>query len=119
MDYLIDKIENYSNEELKRLYLEMPKYVQMKIKKKAFVQNQKQTLIGYYLLRKLLFKNYQMSIFPELTENPFGKPYFKDTNIFFNISHSNNLVACAVSTQNIGIDIEKVAPKKAKLFDFV
>lgn len=37
-----------------------------------------------------------------------GKPYAVNANVFFSISHSANTVVCAVSENEIGIDIEKV-----------
>lgn len=40
-----------------------------------------------------------------LSEN--GKPYFKDSKIFFNYSHSKNYIACAISQHEVGIDIEE------------
>ena len=36
-----------------------------------------------------------------------GKPYFKDSKIFFNYSHSKNYIACAISQHEVGIDIEE------------
>lgn len=38
----------------------------------------------------------------------YGKPYFKDKQNYFNISHAGDIVICAFSeNQNLGIDIEK------------
>ena len=37
-----------------------------------------------------------------------GKPYIKDKDIYFNLSHSENTVMCAVSDMEIGCDVEKV-----------
>ena len=37
-----------------------------------------------------------------------GKPFAENVDAFFNISHSGNLVVCAVSDKEIGIDIEKI-----------
>lgn len=38
-----------------------------------------------------------------------GKPYLvKYGNIHFNLSHSGDYVACAISDQNVGIDIQKM-----------
>ncbi|MGN0181989.1 MAG: 4'-phosphopantetheinyl transferase family protein [Candidatus Ornithomonoglobus sp.] len=37
-----------------------------------------------------------------------GKPYIRDKNIFFNLSHSEDTVMCAVSEREIGADVEKV-----------
>lgn len=37
-----------------------------------------------------------------------GKPYLSDyPQIYFSLSHSGNLVACAVSEQEIGLDVQK------------
>lgn len=41
-----------------------------------------------------------------VTEN--GKPFAKEIDVQFNISHSGDFVVCAVSDKEIGIDIEKI-----------
>lgn len=46
-----------------------------------------------------------------------GKPYFKDSKVKFNISHSRGYVACAVSIdEEVGVDIEatKLTNEKAQ-----
>lgn len=49
-----------------------------------------------------------------------GKPYFDNTPLFFNLSHSGEYVLCAVSRQEVGADIQKIQPtdvmKLAKRF---
>ena len=37
-----------------------------------------------------------------------GKPYFEDSNIKFNISHSGNLVVCGISKNVLGIDLQQI-----------
>lgn len=37
-----------------------------------------------------------------------GKPYIKESNLYFNLSHSNDYAACVVSKFQVGIDIEKI-----------
>lgn len=45
----------------------------------------------------------------EIKRNKYGKPYFGNVeNIHFNISHSNEWVACVISNCPCGIDIEKI-----------
>lgn len=49
--------------------------------------------------------------------NEFGKPYFKDSDLRFNVSHSNGLVACALSQgEELGLDLEasEIPPARAK-----
>ncbi|MBQ1550631.1 MAG: hypothetical protein IIZ67_00885 [Bacilli bacterium] len=36
-----------------------------------------------------------------------GKPYFKNSNIYFNYSHSKNYIACVISNYEVGIDLEE------------
>lgn len=45
----------------------------------------------------------------EFYKNENGKPFFKNIEeIFFNISHSENMFACAVSKKRVGIDVQKI-----------
>ena len=37
-----------------------------------------------------------------------GKPYIKNTDIHFNISHSGDYAVCAISDCEVGIDIQKI-----------
>ena len=49
--------------------------------------------------------------------NDDGKPYFKNSDIRFNVSHSHGYAACAVSDEgDVGIDIEAstVSPERAQ-----
>ena len=46
----------------------------------------------------------------------YGKPYLLDApDIYFNISHSGELVLCAISSQEIGCDVEKVSDRNWKV----
>ncbi|WP_097006049.1 4'-phosphopantetheinyl transferase family protein [Lacrimispora amygdalina] len=71
------------------------------------------TVCGEMLLRYGLSKRSGSAI-PEtplqFTYNPYGKPILPDyPDVSFNISHSGDLVACAVSDSDIGIDIEQIS----------
>ena len=66
----------------------------------------KESKVGYLLLKYALkekgldLKKYDISY------NINGKPYIKDINYHFNISHSNNLVCLIIDDNECGIDIE-------------
>ena len=47
-------------------------------------------------------------------KNAFGKPYAENLPVYFSISHSADVVVCAVSDKEIGIDIEKIKPFNIK-----
>ncbi|NCB91292.1 MAG: 4'-phosphopantetheinyl transferase superfamily protein [Clostridia bacterium] len=69
-----------------------------------------QTRCGRELLSQLVWEMYQISLKAE--EEPIqvgvsGKPYLREhEDIFFNISHSGEYVACVVADVPVGIDIQ-------------
>lgn len=71
-----------------------------------------ETICGRVLLLELTNAN------DEITYNENGKPYFKNSNTYFSISHSGDYVICAISKNEIGIDIQKVKdmPKSKLIF---
>lgn len=48
----------------------------------------------------------------ELQFNEYGKPYFKNSDIFFNTSHSGTKVMCIASTREVGCDIQEMKEVK-------
>ena len=42
-----------------------------------------------------------------LVYGPHGKPFLKGNPFYFNLSHSGGIVACAVQTCEVGLDVEK------------
>ena len=63
-----------------------------------------------------ILKDYQVK--EELQMDKFGKPYFVNSKIHFNISHSGNFVVMAVSDWNIGIDVQRLKTYGAYLAFF-
>lgn len=51
----------------------------------------------------------------EFNYNEYGKPYLKDINLYFSLSHSNGIVALTVSKEEIGLDIELIKDVKDNL----
>ncbi|WP_243525754.1 4'-phosphopantetheinyl transferase superfamily protein [Bacillus pseudomycoides] len=75
--------------------------------------DQLRSFLGRLLLVYMLRKKALISSIGEvcILKNSSGKPYIKERpNIQFNISHSGQWVTCAVSNQNVGIDIEEIKP---------
>ncbi|MBO4667461.1 MAG: 4'-phosphopantetheinyl transferase superfamily protein [Bacilli bacterium] len=48
----------------------------------------------------------------DLSYNEYGKPFINGSPLYFNVSHSSLLLAIAISTKDVGIDIEKVKERK-------
>lgn len=64
-----------------------------------------ETLQSKYILNCML--NYFGIQESPIYRTKLGKPYFKNINVFFNYSHSDNYIACAISNYDVGIDIEE------------
>ncbi|MBE5757183.1 MAG: hypothetical protein E7342_05205 [Clostridiales bacterium] len=61
----------------------------------------------------ILDKYYNLQITDkDLKKTEFGKLYIENNPIYFNISHSQNVVAIAISNENVGVDVEVIKDKK-------
>ncbi len=72
-------------------------------------------ILSDYLCRKAVSEFCDIS--PEkivFLKNKYGKPFAKNLSVHFSASHSGDLVICAVSDKEIGIDIEKIKPCNPK-----
>lgn len=104
---LTTDISKYSNIDKKRLE---------KIKKSNNTLFIKEQLGSSILLNDILENNYFLN--PKEIEyiyNESGKPYLKDKNLYFSLSHSNGIVALTVSKEEVGLDIELIKPVKDAL----
>lgn len=56
------------------------------------------------LLTKVLQENYIAN--KEIIYNAYGKPYLKNNELYFNISHDKNITVLVTSDKEIGVDLE-------------
>lgn len=75
------------------------------VNKKDLLVNNTETEQARFVLKKML--GYFDLNMPEIDVSLTSKPFFKDSKIFFNYSHSKNYIACAISLSEVGIDIEE------------
>ena len=98
------------------LYDNIDKLRLEKIKKSSNVLFKKEQLGSSLLLNDILENYFFMDITKvEYIYNEYGKPYIKDSNLYFSLSHSNGVIALAVSKEEIGIDIELIKDVKDNL----
>lgn len=72
------------------------------------------------LLDLALRREYGMEKAPETARRTGGKPWFPSCpHIYFNISHSERLVLCAVGEVPLGVDIQTVRPRREGLPRYV
>lgn len=102
---------------------DLPKFsedYQEKIKRYRRWQDVQLSLLGRILLFKGIEEIYKQKPHDKVIKNTkYNKPYFEDDLIQFNISHSGDIVVCALSDEHeIGIDIEIVTDIEIDDFKF-
>ncbi|AUP80253.1 4'-phosphopantetheinyl transferase family protein [Flavivirga eckloniae] len=93
---------------MKEVLPDFPIAFQKRIKRYKNWKEAQLSLLGRVLLNyglKGLNKNLSNQ---EISYTLYGKPYFDNESIRFNISHSGDIVVCAIAVEDIGIDVEIV-----------
>lgn len=64
--------------------------------------------LSWLFLKEIVLKEYNLNVDElNLSYNEYNKPLFKE--FFFNISHSNNVIAIGISNKEIGVDVQLVS----------
>jgi len=76
--------------------------------------------MAYALLSYALNETYGINCLPKIQRYAYGKPYFPAlSQICFNLTHCNGMVACILSRWEAGIDAEQRRPVKEALIQKV
>jgi 4'-phosphopantetheinyl transferase len=108
--YFIELNEDKKYEEYKQYISLLPLAKQQQIDKFRYDIDKKLSLIADLFIRFLICQNLNLHN-KEISfeKNSFGKPYLLGNAEFhFNISHTRNAVAIGISSNPIGVDIEKI-----------
>jgi len=106
MKLLIENIKKYNKINYIFFLFQIKKEKKIKIKKLLKKEDKQRSILGEKLLiegLKYYNINYKKN---NITTNEYGKPYIN--GIYYNISHKNDYVICALDKNEIGIDIEKI-----------
>lgn len=120
---MIHLFYTYLNESQHQVLLEkytssFPREFQERLLKFRRWQDQQASLLGRVLLENGMRQLYQYQL-PEISFGKYGKPFFKQSDIQFNISHSHHLVVCGITKNSrIGIDVEYQKPINIQDFKF-
>lgn len=107
MVFNICRVDEISTEEISNLEKELSKEQLNYISNKPSAKR-RQSLTARVLLYKLIQEYYPDIDLSNLTFNERGKPSIVDNdNLYLSITHSNDMVGCAISEKPIGIDVEK------------
>ncbi len=98
-----------SNLDLSESYELLPESRKRKVDNFRFDRDKKLSAGAYLILDKMLEEeNITKPIFKT---HKYGKAYISNyKNIYFNLSHSSKIVACAISDREVGIDVELIDP---------
>ena len=104
-------IRSLTNDEYTQWYSLMSEDKQQRVDRFRFADDRKRTVAGEMLARNAIAE--WCSVDPKSIKFAIGehrKPYAVDLDVEFNISHSGDMVVCAVDDYPVGIDIEQIRP---------
>lgn len=104
-------INDCTDEQYEYWYNLMSENKKSRVDKYRFDDAKKRTVFGEMLARKAIADLCKVDIQTvEIEAQKNQKPYAKGIDVHFSISHSKDVVVCAVSDKPIGIDVEKIRP---------
>jgi len=116
MLYIFDELESLKDDFLERCEPLLSIQRLEKVKKFKNKDSKIQSAAVFLLLRFALYHEFDIDEAPEFVYNDNGKPSLKDyPEIHFNLSHCKTAVACALSNEEVGVDIQDVKPVKDNL----
>lgn len=75
---------------------------------------------AWALLTRLLEERFGLDRLPRVARTEAGKPWFPELpRLFFNLSHSGGLILCGVGRAPLGVDIERLRPRRPGLARYV
>lgn len=111
MKWLKYDIRELSDEEYEKWYSLMSEDKQQRVDRFRFMDDKKRTIVGEMLARKAIVEWCHVSEENiQFGKSEYGKPFAIGFDVEFNISHSGDIVVCAVDKKPIGIDIEHIRP---------
>lgn len=113
--FLSSKHDNISLNKIDKIIDIMPKERILKYNKLIKNESKINCFLGYFLLLYALKKNKITNNAQSFKYSQNKKPKLAFTNkISFNISHTKNLVALAISKKSVGLDVETINKDKIK-----
>lgn len=113
--YVDDDLQRFSAGEIESLISGFPRQRRERLLGYSNLEARRQGALAYLLLCKALRELYRLEA-PDFAFTEHGKPYLPDhPDIHFNLSHCRTAVACALSPEPIGVDIESIRTAKEAL----
>jgi len=118
---LYTRIDQEIEAEIWNYYLGLlPQKMQDSVMKYHRWEDRQNTLFGKLLVFVSYYMVYNECLdFNKYLRDSYGKPFIKNINFEFNISHSSNMVVCVFSKEQVGIDIEEIRKMDFENFNSV
>ncbi|NMC57039.1 MAG: 4'-phosphopantetheinyl transferase superfamily protein [Eubacteriaceae bacterium] len=113
--YLFDDMHNADINYLLNYIDKMPKQRAAQAQKYTHIRDKAICVLSFMLLKYGLNEIGLKTDNIEFIYKNNGKPYIKNENVFFNISHKDDVIICGLSDSECGADIEKIKPYKQNL----
>ena len=114
--YVADISKVQDAQKIKELYDGLPKWRRQKVDKIKMNEDKLRSICAYRLLETVLRKEQICLAAEEMDYGENGKPYLKNrADMHFGLSHSGERVMCAVSSAEVGCDVEKIKAPNLKV----
>lgn len=107
--YCFDEIDRIDETVYGKLSDYCSKERREKTKRYRFMKDRVQSIFSYFLLKIAVYEEYGLKTLPTWGIDSNHKPIFlEQSDIYFNLSHCINAVACCVSNYEVGVDIQEI-----------
>lgn len=107
MLYIFDNISDFTDELYNNYISFLPSERSAKAKRYMRMADKKECVIAYLLFRIGILLEYDIHDAPKFHFGRYGKPYLTEyPHIHINLSHCRQGIACAISSCEVGLDIQ-------------
>ena len=102
------ELDRFTEADLQSMLDALPPSWQERVTRKKPLRSRLQSAIGYTLLCSILQEHFGITVLPAIYTDEYGKPFFKDCDLFFSISHCDAAVVCAVEKHPVAVDVQEL-----------
>ena len=107
------KKSDFTNYDEENFNENFPESLAEKIKKTKNEKLRKDRIAVYTVLIDILSKKEEKKkVFSNFAFTEKGKPYLKNSDVYFSVSHTDGLGVIAISNTAVGVDVEKIIEEK-------
>ena len=114
--FICDDLDRIASAEVEQMLTQLPSWRREKALRFKHEQGRKECACAYLLLCQALRDVYGISEQPSFIIGEHGKPELSfdsqqltvNSQIFFNLSHCKNAIACVVADRPVGVDVESI-----------